>query len=253
MTRFFLIIMCNFILCSVSIAFSFVAFTAPAYAQTNTLNPVVKPTDYRQSFRATPFFNHMAAKAVNRPLRFDFMEFRSLYSRTHQYDPIGDQALKTLNDLAFIVLNDQDPERVETALFGFHAMVNDHLAHIGVIMQALSLSRTDKRFGDITFYEWLRDGLIKTVMISGDGYSLKGAYDVITIAEETILFNRLGLKQLKTRTGKEGIVYYNLHDAQDPASGEERMLIVNTSIPMKYLEALKEEQEGIRVIDIGRQ
>lgn len=208
--------------------------------------PQLRATDYRQTHMATPYYNDMARQALQqRPARFDFMGFRSYYARTRQYDPIGTQTLKELNDLAYIVMNDPDPERVQTALFGFKTLVRDHLAHIDIVVQALLLARQDRRFGDPRFYEWMKEGLINTVIISGDGYTLGGAYDVITLSEETILFNRLGFRKQHVQAAKEGIIYYNMYDVIDKKSGEKRAVFVNTSIPLKYLDALKTEQQKI--------
>ena len=213
-----------------------------AYAQPTS---EVKATDYRQSYLANPYYNQMATEALeHKPPRFDFMKFRSYYSQTRQYDPMGTRILKDLDELAFIVMNDDDPERAATALFGYKTLVKDHLAHIDVVLHALALAREDRRFGDYKFYQWVRDGLMNTVVISGDGYTLAGAYDVITLSEETMLFNRMGFQQIDSQMVKESIVYYNMHDIVDVNTGEKRAVFVNTSIPMRYLEALEKDRKG---------
>ncbi len=220
-----------------------------AIAQKYRVAPVIT-----KSYADTPYYNGMARNALkNKPARFDFMKFRVLYVRTRQYDPIGETALKTINDLAYIVIHDENPERVAGALFAYQAEVAKHLAHIDVVMLALSLAREDKRFGHPEFFEWMRDGLIKTVLISGDGYTLNGAYDIITLSEEVILFNRLNFQKNETIPVKEGIVYYNMHDGEDMQSGRKRTVFVNTSIPMKHLEALRVEQKETFTLDIGKQ
>lgn len=225
-------------------------FTQPVVAQIFTEN---KPTDYRQSSFANPHYNKMARAALReKPARFDFMQFRVTYAQTSQYDPIGKDALRELNSLAYTALHESDPERAQGALFAYQAMVSTHLANIDVVMQALSLARQDKRFGKPAFFEWMRDGLIKTVMISGDGYTLQGAYDIVTLNEETILLSRLGLKPLESRAVKEGFVYYTMHDVLDVNTDERRTVFVNTTIPMKYLEALTEEQKKDLKFDLRR-
>ncbi len=233
------------------IAVSTVMFVQNAVAQKLTETPIVKPA---RDYTSTPYYNKMARDALkSRPPRFDFMKFRSLYSRTRQYDPIGEKALKTINDLAYIILHDEDPERVKTALFAYQVEVSNHLAHIDIVMLALSLSREDKRFGKADFFEWMREGLIRTVVISGDGYTLSGAYDVITLSEEVILLNRLNFKPIGVQAAKEGTVYYNMHNVEDMQTGQKRTVFVNTSIPMKYLEAVKEEREEVFTLDIRKQ
>lgn len=214
----------------------------------------VDPLDYRQSYIIDPLYREMARDALkNKSPRFDFMQFRSYYSRTRQYDPLSEDTLQELNSLAYIVLNDEDPERAETALFAYQAVTSDHLANIDVVMQALSLARQDSRFGNPAFFEWMRDGLVRTVTISGDGYTLRGAYDVITTTEEILLFNRLGFQRVDTQAVKEASVYYNMHEVIDTSSGETRTVFVNTTIPMRYLDAIEVERQKALTLDIRKQ
>lgn len=209
---------------------------------------------YRQTYLATPHYNEMVRDALrNKSPHFDFMQFRTLYARTRQYDPMGKKTLDEMNNLAYVVLNDEDPGRAQGALFAYQMLVSNHLANIDVVMQALSLAKQDKRFGNPAFFEWVKDGLIKTVIISGDGYTLQGAYDVITLSEETILFRYLGFKPLQSQVRKEGTVYYDMCDVEEEATGKKRAVFVNTTIPMEYLDALKKVQNQNLSIDLSRQ
>lgn len=226
-----------------------VATIQSAKAQRLIDQPLIDTKNYMD----TPYYNKMARDALrDRPARFNFFQFRALYSRTRQYDPIGNKAVNTINDLAYIVAHDEDPERVETALFAYQTEVSNHLAHIDVVLLALSLAREDKRFGQPKFFEWMRDGLINTVVISGDGNSLAGSYDVITLSEEVILFNRLGLKRLATQPVEEGIIYYNMHDVEDLQTKQTRTVFVNTSIPMRHLEEVKQKEQETFTLDIRK-
>ena len=228
------------------------AATLPCSAHAQDV--VIKPTDYQRSFVVNPFYNDMARDALkNKPDRFDFMRFRSLYSRTRQYDPVGEKTLDRLNKFAYTALHHQYDFERESALNSYKELVSDHLANLAVVMQALSLAREDKRFGNPEFFEWVREGLVKTVVISGDGYTLRGAYDVITMQEEILLFNRLGFQQIDTQAVKEHLIYYNMHDVKDISTGKTRTVFVNTSIPMRYLEAVEEEAEQFYSLDIRKQ
>ncbi|MEZ5814717.1 MAG: hypothetical protein R3E13_08405 [Alphaproteobacteria bacterium] len=201
--------------------------------------------DTSPGYMDTPYYNKMVRDALkDRSPYFDFMQFRILYARTRQYDPGGERVLKTVNDLAYLALHEEDPQRAETALFAYQTEVSNHLANIDVVLLALSLAREDKRFGRVDFFEWMREGLVKTVLISGDGYTLNGAYDVITLSEELLLFSRLGLKRIDTKAAHEGIIYYNMHTAEDLRTGEKRTVFVNTSIPMRHLEEAREKEKS---------
>lgn len=186
------------------------------------------------------------------PQRFDFMRFRSLYSQTRQYDPIGEETLERMDRLSYTAASDKDPEKSGMALLEYQALVADHLAHLGVVMRAAALAREDKRFGNPEFFQWMREGLMQSVTISGDGRSLKGAYDVITLTEETMLLRALGYKLENTLPRHEGFVYYNMNEVQDLRTGEKLTLFVNTTYPMRFLEGKEKEKESLR-LDIRRQ
>lgn len=205
------------------------------------------------SYQNVPYYNQMVRDALkNKPPKFDFMQFRIYYSQTPQYDPMSEQALEEMNNYAFIVMNDEDPERVKSAMLAYKTVVTNHLANIDVVTQALSLAKDDKRFGNPEFFGWVKEGLIRTVMISGNGYTLKQAYDVITMQEEIILMGRLRLRPLSTVSRKEGVVYYNMHEVQNVDTGRTFTLFVNTTIPMKVIERREEEAQSY-TLDIRKQ
>ena len=219
------------------------------------LPPAIAQTDLekRPTFMVDPYYNKMVREAIrDRPERFDFMRFRSLYSRSSFYDPIGEDALREINALAYAAMNEEDEERAQGALFGYQTRVSEHMAHIDVVLQALSLARQDKRFGDAQFFEWMRDGLVKTVVISGDGYSLKGAYDVITPSEEVLLFRRLGFRSLETKNVKQGGLFYNIHTVEQAGEADSRVVFVNTTIPLRYLEMLEDYRSKNTSLDIRK-
>lgn len=205
-------------------------------------------------FQARPYYNQMVRDALrNKPSRFDFMKFRIFYSQTPQYDPISTTALDQMNDYAYIVMNDSDPERVKSAILAYQTVVSNHLANLDVVLQAISLSKQDKRFGNPAFFQWMRDGLMKSVVISGSGYSLQQAYDVITMQEETMLLRRLGFRPTESVQRKEGIIFYNMHTVMDPKTGKERTIFVNTSIPMRVLEMREKNTSKNLTLDIRKQ
>lgn len=212
-----------------------------------------EPRNY-QSYQTVPYYNQMVRDALkNKPPKFDFMQLRIYYSQTPQYDPMSEEALEEMNNYAYIAMNDKDPERVKSAMLAYQTVVSNHLANIEVVTQALSLAKQDKRFGNPEFFIWMKEGLIKTVKISGNGFSLKEAYDVITMQEEIILLGRLRLRPLETLSRKEGIVYYNMHEVQNVDTGRTFTIFVNTSIPMTVIERREEEISKYRTLNIRKQ
>ena len=200
-----------------------------------------------------PRYESMVRAALNEmPHRFDFTRLRRYYTDTLQYDPVGEDVMNQMTELAYHIETEKDPKAVQEYQDEYQNLIMRHMAHLGVVMQAASLSRTSKKFGDYKFYKWMKAGLIRDLVISGNGYSLRDAYDIITMAEEPILMNYLGLQPLKMISNTEGRKHYNMHDVRKLETGQEFTLFVDTSLMMKFLTAKAEMQEGFS-IDIGRQ
>ncbi len=194
----------------------------------------IRPTD--RSFIANPRYDFMVRQAsAYMSDNFRFGQFRIYYAQTRQYDPLGDNTLKKLQDLAFRVQYGENENDIRVALSEYQDIVADHMANLRIVAQVLALSREDPRFGNVEFFTWMRDGLISDVMASGTGKSLQDAYDVMSLSEETAIFLQLGLKVLKTQTGQEGYYYYNMHDVEDVLTGKTWTLFVNTTQPMRFL------------------
>jgi len=117
------------------------------------------------------------------------------------------------------------------------------MAHLCVVLQASALAKTDRRFGDPEFFTWLKAGLIRDLILSGNGNSLREAYDIITLDEEAVLFNYLAMQPIETLSRREGVVYYNMHTAINLKDGVKHTVFVNTSFPMKYLETKTEKEK----------
>ena len=207
----------------------------------------------KQAYYADPTYDSMARSALRdmNPY-FSFTSFRRNYAMTRQYAPISDPVTEKMLNYTYIVETSEDAQQVQQALSDYNALVFKHLANVRVVMHALSQAKRDKRFGSAKALNWIRAGLLRDLFVSGDGMSLSGAYDVITMDEEIYLFKKLGLKNIETISNQESIVYYNMHEVEERRTGRTYTLFVNTTFPMKYLSALADVKKG-RSFDIRRQ
>lgn len=207
----------------------------------------------RNAHSSGPRYESLVRTALNEmPYNFNFTNLRRYYTDTLQYDPVGEDVMNQMTELAFYIQTEKDPIAVQEYQEEYQNLIMRHMGHLGVVMQAASLSRTSKKFGDYKFFKWMKSGLIRDLVISGNGYSLRDAYDVITMAEEPILMNYLGLEPVKTISNTEGRKHYNMHDVRKLETGQEFTLFVDTSFMMKFLTAKAEMEKGFS-IDIGRQ
>ncbi len=207
------------------------------------------PPDAPNDYMSVPQYDTMVRNALRtRPKDFNFTALRSYYTLVPQYDPMGDTARREILDLAFKIQNDPDAAVRKDAFDKYGAVVSKHLANIDVVSQALVLSREDKIFGDPKFFEYMRRGLMRSIVESGDGRSLIGAYDAMTLGEETALLSALHLKLLKTDARESGGMYYNMHQVQGNDTYEPYWIFVDVTKPMIFLERKRQSKDNTFVV-----
>lgn len=185
-----------------------------------------------------PQYDQMVRKAVVAwPQSYDFRHLRTLYSRTRQYDPLGEDTLARLSALSYAVETARDPKEKERKAGEFQDLVLEHLASPAIVFQALSLARENRIYGDPAFYEWVAKGLEDRVMNVYNGRSMKQAVILITLADEALFFNRLGAKSVYSELVSDGAQFYYIHLAEDLKTGKQFEVYTNASIPMRVLKA----------------
>ncbi len=228
-------------------------FGGTAKAQSYDIPPASIEKIQTQAYYANPAFE-AAARSVLKVYNpaFSFTAFRRNYALTRQYAPISDPVTEKMLGYVYVVETSDKPEEVQEALRDYQALVFEHLGNIRVVIQAYSQAKRDERFGDAKALNRIRSGLLKDLMVSGDGLTLRGAYDVITLDEEVYLFRKLGLRVLDTLPNKEGAIYYNMHSVEDVRTGRAFTVFVNTTMVMQYLDAVADLKKD-RKLNIRRQ
>lgn len=225
----------------------------PAQAQEEGDNQAVQKsysaTDQFDASQSTdyvsqPMYDKLVRQAIKAPSdEFEFGLFRSLYPQTGQYDPIGEDISHAIVGLAYEIESAADPGKRKAALGKYRLLVAAHLANIDVVSQALSLSRSNKIYGDPAFFEWMRAGLLRDIRGSGTGENINLAYDVITLGEETALLAALRLRVLQTDTRHAGSLWYNMHLVKDARQPEPYWVFVDVTPPMNALEFRKNKSD----------
>lgn len=218
----------------VIVALSAFAARAEDIKQANEYIP--PPLDYSNDFSVGPHYRAMVRQAMEKSAQFNFMSFRSQYTMTPSYDPVDAAATDLLN-YAYLIQSSTDSAEEKQLLDEYSQILAAHLGNLDAVTQALALGRQDKRFGDPGVLGWLRGGIIRSVVASGDGQSLAGAYDVMTLGEETALLTSLGYKIVESHAVRESTIYYNVYKVIDPRKGQAKNIFVNTTTPMRRLEA----------------
>jgi len=205
-------------------------------------------TDYT----ARPYYDMLVRQLIGQKEGyFNFGFLRGRYTMIEIYDPVGDTQRDALLKHAFTVKNSPEKAEIAKALEDYNAVLHEHIANLAVVVQALSLSKQDRRLGKPSFFEYVRNGLLKDVVYSGDGSSLSGAYDVVTLAEETMLLSHLNVEVKETVSRISGDTYYNMHSVTDRKTGKSYTVFVNVTLPMRFLDYKAKEKGAIS--DIPKQ
>ena len=122
----------------------------PAFAQqAGTIRPSLQQPD--RSYQANPYYDHAVRQAMlHMADDFSFFRLRNLYSNTRQYDPLGEDTVNRMQELAFTVQSDKPQEERSMAIEEYRNLVMQHMGNIRVVAQALSFSRLDRAFGNPT-------------------------------------------------------------------------------------------------------
>lgn len=202
------------------------------------------PAEIHFGIDHSSFANPYYKKEVNDALRkrsgyFDFGTMRSYYQQTSQYDPFADKIKARIYQISYIVAHSKDTHIIKAALNEFNDIIKAHMANINVIVLATALAREDARYGDYGFYQWISQGLMRTVMHSGKGRSFRDAFFVITTDEEDLILRHLKVTVLKSELIAHGSRYYNLHQVKDARNHEVREIFVDVTLPLAKAELMK--------------
>jgi hypothetical protein len=89
--------------------------------------------------------------------------------------------------------------------------------------------------GKADFHHAVFDGLIKSILNSGDGKSKATAYVVASVDEEYVVLRVLGLRPNKQSLAHDQGHSYDVLEANDATTGKTVTLYFNADVPMNHL------------------
>jgi hypothetical protein len=159
-----------------------------------------------------------------------FKDLRMAYTESQGYAPYGGDSegrksmLAALNDKS----NDKALEHAGTILKQNYVDITAHLVS-SVAYNELKNSERAK------YHRGIADGLIQSILKSGDGKSLETAYVVIATDEEYTLFNALGLRAVSQSLVHDKGHSYDKMDAIDRKTNQTTTFYFNVDIPLDFL------------------
>ncbi len=138
---------------------------------------------------------------------------RAYYPYTSYYDPFSKKLIDEMTLYAYTVDTSEDRVEVNKALDSFRELVYKHIAHLGVVSYAYTLSSLDPRLGDENFFKEARD-LIRSSWggMQGIGLTPEHPYKVITYEEENYILETYGGKVEKSEIFEVSEQFYDVRD-----------------------------------------
>lgn len=197
---------------------SSVAFSSPQDPKKPPQNP------------SKPSFAALLERAKKSDPTLDFKELRFAYAETSAYSPYGGD--RESRQKMFAALNakefDKSIEFAEKILAKNFVEIN---GNFGAYVAHRELGHADRA----AFHKFMVDGLLKSIMSSGDGKSEATAFVVISTDEEYVLFNFMGLRAtgqaLITKDGHS----FDRMTATNPKTSETVTYFFNIDKPFNWL------------------
>lgn len=168
----------------------------------------------------------------------DFTALRFAYTETKEYNPYAgpDENRKAM----FAGLGDK---QYEAALAASEKMLAanylDMNAHFVASVSNRELGNKEKA----DFHKYVFQNLIKSVKDSGDGKAMETAFVVITVDEEYVLFNFMGLRVVSQALVEDKGRHYDKMTAKDPKTDETSVYYFNIDKPFDWLSKSLKKKE----------
>ncbi len=201
----------------------------PTASLTPTVSVISQPSSDTQV--ADTAFASLLERVKLADPTIDFTEFRMTYAQTSQYDPYN-FSLKELQSSMVTALNDKD---YELAL----KLADDILAQNYIFPDAHAVAiRAHEGLGqsqEADYHRYVLNGLIKSILQSGNGKSPESAFVVVLIEEEYVILTVLDIEDKSQGTTDIDGHSYDIFDGIDSKSNSPVTVYFNIDIPFKAL------------------
>jgi uncharacterized protein DUF4919 len=176
-----------------------------------------------------PKYDALLEKVKAGDATVSFKDLRMAYAESQSYSPYGDSAAR---NSMLAALKDKDYDKAlgyaETILKQKYV---DIFAHLVSSLAYGELKNTERA----KYHHGIVEGLVQSILKSGDGKSLETAYVVIATDEEYALFNVLGMKVVTQSLVHDKDHSYDKMDAVDRKTNQTATFYFNIDIPFNWL------------------
>ncbi|MDO8281697.1 MAG: DUF4919 domain-containing protein [Thermodesulfovibrionia bacterium] len=160
----------------------------------------------------------------------DFTKLRLLYSKTAKYNPYASDQKKS--EEMYRAFNEgKFEEAVSYANLILDKNYVDLDAHLLLTFAYQEIGNSERS----GFHDFVVNGLLNSILASGDGESPKTAFVVITDKEEYAILQLLELQADEQKLVNEDGHSYDVFKATDLKTGQSSVLYFNVDIPLGWL------------------
>lgn len=169
-------------------------------------------------------------KVKNFDKSVDFKTFRLLYAETSDYNPYdGDyEPRKAMYEAMKEKEHEKALKYARSILDKNYVDIDAHL----ICKSAYQKMNNSERYN---FHQFVENGLINSILSSGDGKSPETAYLVINVKEEYAILNFLGFKLKRQSLRELNGHSYDEMEVINEETGETSVLYFNVDIPFGWL------------------
>jgi hypothetical protein len=203
---------------------------------TDTLSPTVSiaPTiavTPQDTDSADAAFLSLLERVKRADLTIDFTELRMSYAQTSKYDPYN----FSIGELRNSMVSALDAQNYELALkLADDILTQNYIftdAHLVAIRAYENLGRTE----EAKYHRYVLDGLIGSMLQSGDGKTPESAFVVVLIEEEYVILAVLQIADADQAQRDIGGQFYDVFNSVDPQTNSPVEVYFNIDIPFGAL------------------
>jgi hypothetical protein len=180
--------------------------------------------------KKTSDYQTLLKRVMNFDLTVDFKALRLSYAETADYNPYGDDKVKKAE--MFEALRNKEYEKaVSAAQTILEKKFVDIEAHF-VCSIAFREMKNSERYN---FHHFVTQGLVDSILDSGDGKTPETAFIVIETGEEYTLLGMIGFEVVRQSLIKSNGHSYDKMETKHRKTGKPAIFFFNVDIPFNWL------------------
>jgi|ERR1051326_1800071 hypothetical protein len=182
-------------------------------------------------------YKELLEKAREGTFGVDFTKLRYAYVKSPQFDPYTDKKTEYLNLIKEVSMEGFDNKNAARVISALNHALDDDYLEIAFHNVASTIYEKLGHQEKAKYHHRFAEGLIDSILGSGDGGSFDSAYQVITVSEEYAILESMEAICKKQHTVERGGHIYDVLEVvnEDDETEEVAKLYFNIDVPRGWL------------------